>query len=79
MGIVGVRLRPSERLRYVDDAGLSLSVDDRVMVAWPDRPDASPESAVVAVGSGQIIFSEVRALEGVVVSTVSPPNRPPRE
>ncbi len=73
MATVGVRFRPSERLRYVDDAGHDLKVGDRVTVDLGQGSNLTQgeAKAVVALGSGQVIFSEVRETRGVVGSVVS--------
>ena len=73
MATVGVRFRPSERLRYVDDAGHDLKVGDRVTVDMGQGADLAQgdAEAVVALDSSQMIFSEVRGTRGVVGSVVS--------
>ena len=67
MATVGIRLRPSERMQYVDDAGHDLKISDRVAVELGE----SDSEAVVAVASGQVIFSELRETQGVVAAVVS--------
>jgi len=79
MATVGVRFRPSERLRYVDDAGHDVKVGDVVSVEGVEQaPDSlndtdasEPREAVVAVDSGQVIFSEVRETQGSVTAVVT--------
>ena len=53
MATVGVRFRPSERLRYVDDAGHDLKVGDRVTVDMGQGADLAQgdAEAVVALDS----------------------------
>ena len=53
--IVGVRYTPSGPVRYFEDAGISLSFDDRVLVQTPD----GEREARVAIGSGQAIHSDI--------------------
>ena len=53
--IVGVRFMPSGRVHYFEDAGISLSFDDRVLVQTAD----GEREARVAIGSDQAIHSDV--------------------
>ena len=69
MALVGVRLTPACRLRYVDDGGLDPGVGRRVMVEV-DECDGARE-AVVAVASGQVILGQVPTA-GRVVSAEGP-------
>ncbi len=73
MATVGIRLRPSERMQYVDDAGHDLKISDRVAVELGESDSEAAEAAeaVVAVASGQVIFSELRETQGVVAAVVS--------
>lgn len=70
MATVGVRFRPSDRLVYVDDASLDLKVGDRVLIESPEWGENQIE-ATVAVGSGQVIFSELPGTQGAVLSVVT--------
>ena len=71
MALVGVRFRPSERLRYVDDAGHDVKVGDVVSVEGVESPDEEAREAVVALDPGQVIFSEVRETQGSVTGVVT--------
>jgi hypothetical protein len=76
MAIAGVRFRPSERLRYVDDAGHDVKVGDVVTVEGVEQLDAPEDSpgareAVVALDPGQVIFNEVRETQGSVTAVVT--------
>ena len=54
--IVGVRLSPSDRVRFCDSGTLSLSPGDRVEI----ETDESSAVGRVAIGSGQVVHSDLR-------------------
>ena len=74
MALVGVRLTPAGRLRYVDDGGLDHEVGRRVTVEL-DECDG-PREAVVAVASGQVILGQVPTAGAVVSAEGTGPSRP---
>ncbi len=57
----------------MEDAGHDLKVGDRVTVDLAQGTDLTQGAAeaVVALDSGQVIFSEVRETQGVVSAVVS--------
>jgi|AP95_1055475.scaffolds.fasta_scaffold356731_2 hypothetical protein len=83
MATVGVRFRPSERLRYVDDAGHDVKVGDVVSVEGVEQAQeghsgstdatGTPQTreAIVALDPGQVIFSELRETQGSVTGVVT--------
>ncbi len=54
--IVGVRFRPSGRVHYCEDDGISVSFGDRVAV---ETEDGEREASVV-IGSDQTLHSDLR-------------------
>ncbi len=66
MSRIGVRFRPARRLCFVDDGGHHAKVGDHVRVELSATPGELQE-AVVAVDSGQLLFSQLSAPQGKVV------------
>ena len=66
MSRIGVRFRPAQRLCFVDDGGHHAKVGDHVRVEMDATPGELQE-AVVAVDSGQLLFSQLSAPQGKVV------------
>ena len=66
MSRIGVRLGPAQRLCFVDDGGHHPKVGDRVRVELDATP-GEVEEAIVAVDSGQLLFSQLAAPQGKVV------------
>ena len=54
--IVGVRLSPSDRVRFCDPGTLDLNPGDRVEI----ETDEGSAVGRVAVGSGQVVHSDLR-------------------
>ncbi len=54
--IVGVRLTPSDRVRFCDPGTLSLSPGDRVEIETDEGTDVGR----VAIGSGQVVHSDLQ-------------------
>ena len=61
--IVGVRLSPSDRVRFCDPGTLKLNPGDRVEI----ETDEGSAVGRVAIGSGQVVHSDLRGpLYGVI-------------
>ena len=54
--IVGVRLSPSDRVRFCDPGTLKLNPGDRVEI----ETDEGSAVGRVAIGSGQVVHSDLR-------------------
>ena len=55
-GVIGVRFERSGKVFYYDPGELELRLMDRVVV----ETDSGPETAIVAIAPGQVIYSEVK-------------------
>jgi cell fate regulator YaaT (PSP1 superfamily) len=54
--MVGVRLRPSDRVRYYDENGIALNVGDTVIV----EDDHEERQGTVAIAPSQVLYSDLR-------------------
>ena len=65
--LVGVRFRPSGKIRYFEHGGYDLKVGDKVLV---ETDDGEREGRVV-VAPSQIIFSDLRGPLNSVLCLIS--------